>query len=210
MNEADKRVVRKELYLNHVNGCINRATLVENGLTLAEVIDRDIQTLSEHKLFLQKKIDFCKGSYVRSFVPFMNKFAVMISGGVSAFTGLFAIGGSEWCKRIYNGGDVSTRWYNWGIDRFADWGVFPQSDYEKEVAQRLALMNKQNPGFFEVGVAVPVAAVISTVSGLLFIKCFYDTCRHQGKVNAYIQKVQKRFERDQAIIVQLEEIKQTV
>lgn len=207
MSTNEKRIIRKELYSNYENNRINTATLAENGLTVLDIIDRDIQILSEHKNMLQSKVDSGKGFFVRSFMPFINKLMAVSLGSFSTATGLFAVGGSEWCKNAYNSGGLSNSWYNWGVDTAAHWNFMSRTDYNKELMQRIDIINKQNPGFLEVSAAVPVAAVISTISGLLFAKVMFDIYRYHGRLNAYVQKVQKRFERDQAIIAQLKEIK---
>ena len=65
MSTNEKRIIRKELYSNYENNRINTATLAENGLTVLDIIDRDIQILSEHKNMLQSKVDSGKGFFVR-------------------------------------------------------------------------------------------------------------------------------------------------
>ncbi len=210
MGEADKRAIRKELYANYENDRINIATLSESGLTVSEVVGRDIQILSEHKVVLQKKVDFCKGTYVRSFVPFMNKLGIVFSGGISSATGLFAIGGFQWCKKIYYGGDVQDKWLNWFVDKSADWEFISHNEYYQLLGQRLQLKDKENPGFVAVGLAIPVAAAISMFSGLVFMSCLYNACKYQGNVNICLEKFRKQIKRDQAIIAQLKEIKHTL
>jgi len=210
MSEIDKRAIRKELYSNYENDRINVATLSEIGLTLPEVIDRDIEILSEHRDLLQKKIDFCKSSYVRTFLPFFNKVGIVFTGGLSSVTGLFAIGGSQWWKKIYDGGGVQDRWYNWFVDKAADWEFISHNEYYKELVQRFQLKEKENPGFVVVGLAVPAAAAISIFSGLVFMSCLYNAYKYQGNVNIRIQKISERLKRDQAIIAQLKEIKHTL
>jgi hypothetical protein len=207
MNENDKRTIRKELYANYANDRINGATLAENGLTLLEVIDRDIQILSDHNALLQKNVDFHKSPFVRNFAPFINKLGIIFMGGISSATGIFAVGGFQWCKKIYNGGDVQSRWYNWFVDTAANWDVISYKEYFEEIAQRLKLKEKENPGFLAVGAAVPVAAAFSVVSGLVCMSGIYNAYKYQGNINTHVQKMQKKIKRDQAIIAQLKEIK---
>ncbi len=210
MSEGDKRAIRKELYTNYKNDQINAATLSETGLSLSEVIDRDIQILSEHKVVLQKSIDFCKGNYVRKFIPFMNGLGVVCSGGLSGGTGLFAALGFEWCKKVYYGGDIQNKWQNWVVDKAADWELISYKEYCRELAQRFDLKAKENPGFLAISLAVPAAAAVSLFSGLVCISCIYNTCKYQGNVNSCLEKFRKQMKRDQAIIAQLKEIKHTL
>lgn len=207
MTEEDKRAIRKELYENHANGQINVATLSETGLSLSEVIDRDIQILSEHKVVLQKNIDFCKGNYVRNFVPFMKGVGVVSTGGFCAATGLFAAFGFEWCKKIYYGGDAQDKWQNWIVDKAADWELISYKEYCRELAQRFDLKVKENPGFLAISLAVPVAAAASVISGVVCMSCIYNACKYEGSINALLIKFRKQMKRDQAIIAQLKEIK---
>lgn len=209
MSEDDKREIRKELYANYEIDQITVASLSVPGLTLSEIIDRDIQILSEHKAVLQKKIDFCKGSYMRWFIPFMGKLGIVFTGSLSAVTGLFAAGGFQWCKKIYNDGDVQDRWYNWFVDTAADWDIISLNEYYKEL-KRFELKEKAHPGFTAVCLTVPVAAAFSAFSGLACISCLYNVCKHPGAVNACLSKFKKQMKRDHAIIVQLKEIKHTL
>src|ERR1700722_17687818 len=68
ISNSDQRKIRKDLYLKYEHGLVNAVQLTESGLSLSEVIDRDIQILDQHKDLLQYKIKMNKSGFGRSLI----------------------------------------------------------------------------------------------------------------------------------------------
>ncbi|HSC24756.1 MAG TPA: hypothetical protein VLB80_00870 [Candidatus Babeliales bacterium] len=209
MSDSEKRAIRKELYSNYEHNRINTATLAENDLTLSEVIDRDIQLLFDHKNVLQAKIDLCKSTSVRSTVPFLNKLAAGFFGSITLLTGTIHAIAADKVRQATQNGNLFKKTGNLYTDYVAYYQM-TTSDYEKVVAQNLAWKLNQNPEVIKAVEWLLPSFFLALASGGVCLTILYHICRYHGKLNACTKKLQKRFERDQAIIVQLKEIKQTV
>gem|GEM_PF-4774987 len=224
LSSQEARLIRKNLYSQYDNGVITYAQLAEPGMTMQDVIERDLQVMIEHKQKLQLKLDGYKGFFVRRFVPGLRVVAMFVTGTISSVTGLFAYGGSVWVNNTIKKGDLQTDMLDGAInftdplvEYFSQKGMLSQKDvkeYNEEVmrykVEKFQRMDRENPGFKEVAVLAPFAAMISAISGLLFLSSLYSLCTYKGKITAAMEKVQKRFNRDQAIIGQLKELQYTL
>jgi len=202
MNEADKRAIRKELYLNYENDCINRITLAENDLSLSEVIDRDIEILSEHKDLLQNKISFCKNAFKT------DLFLGGIHGSVSFLMGLSCVGSfTQMQERAED--YVSGKTGSWFIDKVV-YNALSSWDYNKFVKENAGDIVKSDSRMKELSNIMGISALMTIIFGGMFLKKAFYVCSYASSLHGYIQKLQQHFKRDQAIILQLKEIKQII
>jgi hypothetical protein len=207
MSDSEKLAIRKELYSNYENDRINSATLVEDGLTLTEVIDRDIQILSEHKNVLLKKMDVYKGRMIWD--PAFDKVGVVFSGTIAAVACAIHALASETIREFTNNGQLLVNTGNWSTD-YVEYFKMSTREYKNLIRKNLATKASQDPEAMLACLCVLPAYIITFVAGGMCLKKIYDVFRSPRKWNACIQEAQKRFERDQAIVVQLKEIKHTL
>ncbi len=207
MNEDDKRAIRKELYANYANGQLNVVTLSESGLTVSEVIDRDIQILSEHKNVLLKKMDVYKSRIVWD--PAFDKVGIVFSGAIFGLAcGVHHLA-AETIRDFTNNGKLLTHTGNWFTD-YVEYFQMSTREYKKLIAQNLTIKAAQDPEAVIAGACLLPAYAILSVAGVICLKKIYNVMVHPYKLRRCLVKVKNRFDRDQAIIVQLKEIKHTL
>ena len=200
ISEADKRAIRKELYLNYENDSINRITLAEDGLSLLEVIDRDIEILSEHKDLLENKISFCKSAFKT------DLFLGSIVGGISVLAGLSCVGSFTQMQERINKDYVSGKTGSWFIDKVV-YNALSSWNYNKFVKENAGDIVKSDSRMKELSNIMGISALMTAVFGVMFLKKAFYICSYARSLNGYIQKLEKHFWRDQAIILELKEIK---
>jgi hypothetical protein len=203
MSEDEKRAIRKELYSNYENDRVNAATLSEAGLTLEEIIDRDIEILDMHQYVLQRRLAFCKSAFKN------DLFLGCLWGGSFLFAG-FTCGTSV--------GKISDIMHNdypsgksgvWFVDNVA-YNLLSSIDYRRFVKENVSSIAKCDPKMQSLLDVMLVTGVATIVCGLLFSKKVFNILDYAKTLYRYIQRTQQRVERDQAIIAQLKEIKHTL
>jgi hypothetical protein len=207
MSEDDKRAIRKELYSNYKNDRINAIILAETGLTLSEVIDRDIQILSEHEKVLLKKMDIYKNRMIWD--PAFDKVGVVFSGAIFSSAAFIHAIAAEKIKEFTNDGKLLVRTGNWFTD-YVEYFQMSTCEYKNLVAKNLSIKAAQDPEATIACLCVLPAYIITGTAAVICLKKIYDVLRNPYKLRACFQKVKNRFERDQAIIAQLKEIKHTL
>ncbi len=203
MNEDDKRAIRKELYANYANGRINAATLYESGLTLEEVIDRDIDILDDHKYELQSRLGFCKGA-IKS-----DLFLGCFWGGSFLLAGFTCGDSIGKIDNIMHNDYLSGKSGVWIVDNIA-YNLLSSVEYRRFVKENMSSITKSDPKMQSLLNVMLVTGIATIVCGLLFSKKVCNILDYAKTLYRYIQKTQRRVERDQAIIVQLKEIKHTL
>jgi hypothetical protein len=204
----DARAIRKDLQEKYAQGLLNECQLMEDGLTFAEVLDRDIKIIEDHKTVLNWRIDGYKHVFARSVVPFIKGLGAVIFGTVSAGTGLFAVGGTTWSNNVWNGQeDFRIKITDFVVKTGSSWGFLNSNQVAKYNLEKCEVISKNNPGFKEITLAAPVAGAISFLTGLLFIKAAISTYKHHDRLDESIAKWKKRIQRDNGIIVALKQLK---
>jgi hypothetical protein len=203
MSEGDKRAIRKELYTNYENDRINAATLSEVGLTVSEIIDRDIQILSEHKSVLLKKMDVYKARLVCD--PVFDKVIAGFSGVIATFSCVMHAAGSEIITECTRDGKLNINTGNWFTDYLA---YFQMPDtYAITATGHVFIKDQQMTRACQWVLPFYIMTIVG--SGICLKKIF-DIIAHPRQLRASLAKVKNCFDRDQAIIVQLKEIKHTL
>ncbi len=203
----DARAIRKDLKAKYAHNLINKSQLAEDGVSLLEVLDRDIQIMEKDKERLQRAMDDHKGIIERSIVPFFKKVGTAVTGGLSATTGLLALGGSSWLLEHWTGER------NYGIkatDAIVKKGAFfglNQKDVDRYNQNKFDFLINTVQGFKESVVLVPIFAVTSIVSGYLFMKMARSAWNHHAQLDAKIAKWKASIDRNDAIIAQLKDLK---
>ncbi len=129
-------------------------------------------------------------------------------GVIFATTGSFAILGSDWVSKVWNGQNDTRVWLaDHLVNAGSCLGALTPQDKTQYMTDKVNYLNQQNPGFMHIAAIAPVAGVISVISGVLFVKCFYDVYRYKSNLDSYVKRVKIRLERDQRVIAQLKEIK---
>jgi hypothetical protein len=203
MSETDERAIRKELYANYENGRINPITLSEIGLTLEEVIDRDIDILDDHKYALQRRLTFCKSAITDDF--FLGGFWL----GSSAAAGFICSALVEKINDIIRNDYASGKSGVWLVDNVA-YNFLSSIEYRRFVKENLSAIAKCDPKMQTLVNATLITGTATIVCGLLFFNKVCKVLDYAKTLYRYIQKAQQHIERDQAIIAQLKEIKHTL
>lgn len=202
------RVIRKDLQEKYALGLLDRYQLIEQGLSLEEVLDRDIRIMQDYKKYLELRISFNKGIFVRNILPLFKAVSALIAGGVSASTGIFAISGTSWLKDKWEGkGDLGTRISDSVFETLWSWNLLKDSQVAQYMQDRFDHFKKTNPKLQEVIVMTSAAGVISILSGLLCIKLATSLYKHNGKLDASIAKWRQKVQNSSAIIGQLKKLK---
>lgn len=207
MDESDKRAIRKELYSNYQNNCINKITLAESGLTLEEVIDRDIQILVEHEKILLKKINVVKNNNKLSFSSRIMRAGFF--GNISAFAWAVNDVSRSITNDFTENGELYKKTGNWWVDNIGYYQM-TTSEYKKLVRESFKQKLDQDSEIRIYELLTPISCIIALISGGLCLKVIYNAFVTPIRLVFYFEKIQKRFDRDQAIIVQLKEIKHTL
>src|SRR5436190_4710537 len=97
ITDQEARVIRKNLYA--LQDKISQEQLIESGLTICEVIDRDLEILTAHKDMLLQKIDKQKGFVVQKLLPTMQGALALTTGAVASILGTFSFSASEWANK---------------------------------------------------------------------------------------------------------------
>ena len=92
ITDQEARVIRKNLYA--LQDKISQEQLIESGLTICEVIDRDLEILTAHKDMLLQKIDKQKGFVVQKLLPTMQGALALTTGAVASILGTFSFSAS--------------------------------------------------------------------------------------------------------------------
>lgn len=203
MSDSEERAIRKDLYLNYENDQINTFTLAEDGLTLSEVIDRDITILSQHKYSLQRRMTFCKGA-VKS-----DLFVGGFWGGSSILSGLICSSSFGKIKDLIQNDYASGKTGVWFVDKVA-YNLLSPMDYEEFVKKNLSAIAKCDPKINAFIDTTCITAAVTVICGLLFLNKLCNVCGYARTLYRYIQKTQKHVERDQAIIDRLAAIKEII
>lgn len=200
--------IRKDLQAKHAQGLLVECMLIESDLSLEQVLDRDIRIMQDYNDCLKLRVKFHKGFWIRTILPSLKAFATSFTGTLSAGTGLLAIGGTSWVNEKWEGKDNPAIKASDVCMNIGSWmGLIDDSQIAEYNQNKLQEICKKYPQFMGITVLVPVAGAISVVSGLLFIKMAISWYRHDGKMNMAIAKLQKRINRNNAIIYQLKQLK---
>lgn len=96
-------IIRKNIYWLCDNGdVINPNHIMEDGLTLQEVIDRDIKILNNHIDALERKREWVKGLFVQYIITAKNYVGYGVSAVSSAISIYFSIAGIIHFYDIYS------------------------------------------------------------------------------------------------------------
>jgi len=205
---SQARIIRKELYAAHANNMLNCSQFITPGLNMHDAVDRDLSIMIEHKNLLQGKIDAHNGYIARAFVPFVNKTGMALFGTIFATSGSFAIAGSDWINRVWNGKtDVRVALADFFVNTGSWLGALDAKGVMQYNEDKIKFLDKENPTFMNMAKCVPVAAAISVISGLLFISSLHAVLTYHSTLRTQVEKIKLRFDRDQAVIAKLKEIK---
>ena len=199
----DQRKIRKDLYLKYDNSLLNAVQLTEPGLTLSEVLERDIQILDQHKDALQYKIKINKSGFGRSLA------GGIVLGGINVGSAAIVQSEAQYINSLWNGdGDLSLKVSD-GVVIIKSWlGIINEDQKNQHNLKKAKQLFKDYP---ELGSRFAIfvgASVVAIVSGLWCIKKVYNMFKFNPvSVSQYIAQCKKRIDRDQMIIAQLQQLK---
>jgi hypothetical protein len=206
--DESPRAIRKDLKEKYVQGQLDECHLAEDGLTFAEVLDRDITIMENHKKYLTREISSCKRGFRRDIVIAAKALESLVFAGVSIGSGLLALGGSIWVNDLWSGsGNISIKLasiYNYIAPYM--W-LLSKADVDKRQQQKFYQISSKNEDFKEIASLVPPMGMISVLSGILFMKAAVSLCKHDRVLDMTIARLKKRVKHDNAIIAKLKELR---
>jgi hypothetical protein len=207
VTNQEARVIRKNLYA--LQDKISQEFLIEPGLTICEVIDRNLEILTAHKDMLLQKIDKQKGFVVQKLFPALQNALALTTGAVASILGTFSFSASEWANK---------RWKNRPSLLIADViAIFgDRYEWDQYIQHRQVFLKEKSFGELkddlkhlqtDIGPILPFTTAIALVAGSVFTYSAYWLWKHKSKTAAKVAKIQQRFDRDQRIIARLKELK---
>jgi hypothetical protein len=207
----DACAIRRDLEAKYAHNLINECQLIEDGISLLEVIDRDIRIMEDHKQLMQQNIDLRNGAFIRSIAPFLQKIIAAVAGGVSLATGLGAVAIGSWSQQVWNGEtDRSIKITDALVKTGSFFKILNGNDVWSYYGDKTNHLCRTVKGYQESLILTPVLGAVSIAASCFFIATVLSVWGYQARVNAAIAIFQDHINRDNAIIAQLKELKWAV
>lgn len=208
---AEQEQVRLSTLWNlHANNALTIAQFVENGHSIATVIERDIALLEKDGELALKRKASAEGFISNKVIPGFFK-GVAIGSGAVAVLGLVAAAiGFSAGDRVWNQTDNKILKNISGFaDSVAD--IFGKTAELAQCKLEYLTEHSSNKGYNKVALGAaglsPFVAVASLVSAGISKYAFNKNASWNTKNADFIQEKQDQYNRDQAIIAKLKQLK---
>lgn len=190
------------------NNSITVAQFVGSGDSLASIIDRDIALLEKDSEQALKQKSSAEGFVYSRIVPGLLKGIAISSAAIAAIGSIFSVAGFAAGYNVWNtkSDRIEDRGALWFINLAGE-----SAAQKAELKLRYLTEGSANKDYNQVALTAGAAAPFTAVASIILVgisKYSFNKNASWNKLNAdFIEEMQDRFNRDQAIIADLKQIK---